>query len=457
VADARSTPVRLQPTLPRVPQLLLEPALTVTPPPSRAAKINWLDVLFLIFLVGLAVLPPIREWHKQFTLLAIGLVQIFEGQILARIPGRGRAYVVIVKIGLASLLIAHTGETAAINSSYYPIYYIPIITAAVYYGPWSSLLWTFLSAAAYCSYLFPALAEFTLEESDLVELATRLLFFFFVGVVVNRLVIQYRREAERSRATAEALAETNRQLESAQAEARRSERLAALGHMSAGLAHEIRNPLGVIKGSAEMLQQKVEDSNTVARELAEYISSEVNRLSSFVTRFLNFARPEKLALSRSSVTDILDRALDAVRERYPDARVVVMRSYAPDVPEIFVDAELCESVFTNLIQNAYEAMGAAGGDLRVSVFEANEKLRDGVAVQIEDTGPGIAPELREQIFNPFISTKKTGTGLGLSIVSKVIDEHHGSIRIEHSATGGACFVIFLPAQQELSSDVPKPA
>jgi two-component system sensor histidine kinase HydH len=456
VADAHSTPVQLQPTPPRVPQLLIESALSTPPPPRRAAKINWLDVLFLIFLVGLAVLPPIREWHKQLTLFAIGLVQILEGPILTRIPGRGRAYVVIVKIGLASLLIAHTGEAVAINSSYYPIYYIPIITAAVYYGPWSSLLWTFLSAAAYCSYLFPALAEFSLEESDLVELATRLLFFFFVGVIVNRLVIQYRREAERSRATADALAETNRQLESAQAEARRTERLAALGHMSAGLAHEIRNPLGVIKGSAEMLQQKVEDSNPVAKELAEYISSEVNRLSSFVTRFLNFARPEKLVLSRASVTEILDRSLDAVRERYPDARVVVMRTYAPDVPEIFIDAELCESVFTNLIQNAYEAMGSEG-DLRVSVFEANEKLRDGVAIQIEDTGPGIAPELREQIFNPFISTKKTGTGLGLSIVSKVIDEHHGSIRFEQAATGGARFVIFLPAQQELPPAPPKPS
>ncbi|HET9399685.1 MAG TPA: ATP-binding protein, partial [Candidatus Acidoferrales bacterium] len=407
----------------------------------RRATINWLDVLFLFFLAGLAVIPPINEWHKQITLLAIGFVQLFEGQIVARVPGRGRAYVVLIKIALASLLIAHTGEQVAINSSYYPIYYIPIITAAVYFGPWGSLFWTFLSAAAYCSYLFPALAEFSLEESDLVELATRILFFFFIGVIVNRLVIQYRREAERSHAAAEALAETNRQLENAQAEARRSERLAALGQMSAGLAHEIRNPLGVIKGSAEMLQQKVEGTNPLASEMAEYIYSEVNRLSSFVTRFLDFARPEKLALARSSITEILDRALDNVRERYPDARVVVMRDYEPDIPEIFVDAQLCESAFTNLIQNAYEAMGAPGGDLRVSATEENEKLQDGIAIRIEDTGPGIPAELREQIFNPFVTTKKTGTGLGLSIVSKVVDEHHGSIRIERGSKGGTRFVI----------------
>lgn len=455
MAESRSDIAASSTRSPREPVFLAEPQAPEPPHQRRGAQINWLDVLFLIFLVGLALIPPVNEWHKQLTLFAIGLVQLFEGQILNRIPGRGRAYVVLIKIALASLLIAHTGDVA-INSSYYPIYYVPIITAAVYYGPWTSLFWTFLCSAAYCSYLFPALAEFTLEQSDLVELATRLLFFFFVGVVVNRLVLQYRRESERSHAAAEALAETNRQLQTAQAEARRSERLAALGHMSAGLAHEIRNPLGVIKGSAEMLQQKVAGSNPLASEMAEYIYSEVNRLSSFVTRFLDFARPEKLALARSSITEILDRSLDNVRERYPDARVVVMRDYGRDLPEIFVDAQLCESAFTNLVQNAYEAMGAAGGDLRVSVSEANEKLKDGISIRIEDSGPGIPAEFREQIFNPFVTTKKTGTGLGLSIVSKVVDEHQGSIRIE-SGVAGTRFVIFLPAQPELPSEALKPS
>jgi two-component system, NtrC family, sensor histidine kinase HydH len=106
---------------------------------------------------------------------------------------------------------------------------------------------------------------------------------------------------------AETLTETNRRLEQAQEEARRSERLAALGQMSAGLAHEIRNPLGVIKGSAEMLHQKLGESNPLATELAGYISSETNRLSALVTRFLDFARPLHAELMPQDITAVLDR------------------------------------------------------------------------------------------------------------------------------------------------------
>ena len=110
--------------------------------------------------------------------------------------------------------------------------------------------------------------------------------------------VENRRQTQRYQELAETLAETNRRLEQAQAEARRSERLAALGQLSAGLAHEIRNPLGVIKGSAEMLTQKLEESNPLATELAGYISTETNRLSALVTRFLDFARPLHADLSR---------------------------------------------------------------------------------------------------------------------------------------------------------------
>jgi signal transduction histidine kinase len=107
----------------------------------------------------------------------------------------------------------------------------------------------------------------------------------------------------------------------------------------------------------------------------------------------------------------------------------------------------------NLIQNAYDAMGNSGGTLRVKAAWANAGNREGVEVRIEDTGPGIPEELKEQIFNPFVTTKKTGVGLGLSIVSRIIDGHHGTIRIESNGVGtgrnsehrGACFVVFFPA------------
>ena len=420
---------------------------------QKRVPINWMDILWLLFLAGLAALPPVFEIHKQLTLLAIGVVQFSEGWLLARAPRRGPVYIVVLKIALATLLIDHTGEVG-INSSYYPIFYLPVVTAAEYFGPWLTLVWTALASAAYCSYLYPALEEYEIGQEGYSQLAIRILFFFLAAMVVNRFVVENRLQIKRYQELAETLAETNRKLEQAQEEARRSERLAALGQMSAGLAHEIRNPLGVIKGSAEMLHQKLGESNPLASELAGYISTETNRLSALVTRFLDFARPLHAELVPQEITPVLDRALHSVllARKADDAVVLVEREYQGNLPPIPLDESLCEQAFVNLIQNAYDAMGAKGGTLRVAARKASSANRNGIEVRIEDTGPGIPDELREQIFNPFVTTKKTGVGLGLSIVSRIIDGHHGTIRVEDKSEGnnhqGAGFVVFFPARVE---------
>lgn len=406
----------------------------------------WMDLLWLAFLGGLAVLHPIFEIHKQLTLLAIGGFQILEHRFLEWVgPSRGRAYSVIIKILLASLLIDHTG---GINSSYFLIYYVPVVTAAMYFEAWATLLWTALSSVAYCSFLFPELPLYELTAVGVTELLIRNLFFFLAAIVVNRFVTENRRQSLRYRQLAETLAETNWRLEQAQEEARRSERLAALGQLSAGLAHEIRNPLGVIKGSAETLIKKLQPADAVASELAGYISSDVNRLNAIVSRFLDFARPLQLEKRPEQIPPLLDRALKAGGERWPEATVEVERDYARDLPAVSVDAGLCEQLFTNLVLNAYEAM-PEGGRLRVAVAAANSDGRHGVQIELEDTGPGIPAELREQIFNPFFTTKKAGVGLGLSIVSKIVDDHRGWIRLttpQGGAGRGACFRVFFPGE-----------
>jgi two-component system, NtrC family, sensor histidine kinase HydH len=426
---------------------------------QKRSVIDWMDVLWLVFLGVLAFLPPVAEIHKQFTLLAIGVVQLGEGWILKKFPHRGAAYVVLLKIALATLLIDHTGELS-INSSYWPVYFLPVVTAAEYFRPLGTLLWTALAAAAYCSYLYPALQEYEINAESFGLLGIRILFFFLAAMVVNRFVVENRRQIKRYQELAETLAETNRRLEQAQAEARRSERLAALGQMSAGLAHEIRNPLGVIKGSAEMLQQRLNRADPLANELADNISSETNRLSALVTRFLDFARPLHLDLIPQDVTAVLDHALHSVSVAQKNEAVRVQRDYQPNLPLVPLDESLCEQAFVNLIQNAYDAMGGAGGILRVTVSTANSSRHTGVQVRVEDSGPGVPAELREQIFNPFVTTKKTGVGLGLSIVSRIIDGHHGSIRVESARNGakgqhGASFVIFFPADVAASVENPK--
>ena len=422
---------------------------------GKRLSINWMDVLWLVLLALLAILPPVREIHKQLALLAFGVVQLSEGWLISRLPRRGPAYVVLLKIALATFLIDHT-EELAINSYYYPIYFLPAMTAAEYFSPWATLMWTALASAAYCSYLYEVIHVYEITTEDYGRLAIRISFFFLAAMLVNRFVVESREQTQRYQELAENLAETNRRLKQAQAEARRSERLAALGALSAGLAHEIRNPLGVIKGSAEMLTQKLAESNPLATELAGYISSETNRLSALVTRFLDFARPLHADLEPRELPAILDRALNDVAQFWKGAPVQVEKQYEPNLPPVPLDEGLAEQAFVNIIQNAYDVMSTSGGVLRVSARRAHREVRDrgsanGVEVRIADSGPGIPPELREQIFNPFVTTKKTGVGLGLSIVSKIIDGHHGSIRVDSGDGGqdqGACFIMFFPAASE---------
>jgi signal transduction histidine kinase len=197
------------------------------------------------------------------------MVQLAEGRIIANGPRYGPSAVVLIKILLATLLINHTGELG-INSSYYPIYYVPIVTAAIHFGSWGTLLWTGLASAAYCSYLYPALQEYTLTPTGAAELAIRIMFFFMAAIVVNRFIIENRRKTAQYQQVAEQLTEVNRQLSGPRRS--RSERPRP-GAAFSGLAHEIRNPLGG-SGSAETSTASWK-TRTLASELADtYRASE---------------------------------------------------------------------------------------------------------------------------------------------------------------------------------------
>jgi signal transduction histidine kinase len=265
-------------------------------------------------------------------------------------------------------------------------------------------------------------------------------------MTINRFVVQYRLQVQQYQAVSETLSEANRSLKLAREEAQRAERLAALGQLSAGLAHEIRNPLGVIKGSAEILTQKLGGADPLAKELAGYIYTEVNRVSALVSRFLDFARPSQLDLSAADLTSVVERCLKTVSSQGACARTKINRDFSAELSLVMLDQDLCDQVFTNLLMNACEAMGEQGGDLWVRIHAADEKDGEaGVVVEIEDSGPGVPPELKEQIFNPFVTTKKSGVGLGLAIVSKIVDAHGGHVKLISEARHGACFRVMFPA------------
>jgi two-component system, NtrC family, sensor histidine kinase HydH len=419
---------------------------------KERATPRWLDVLWLIFLGGLALIPPVEEWHKQVILLVIGTFQLLENKFV-RVAGKaGPPVAVLFKIALATVLINHTGDSAAINSDYYPIYYLPVMTAAMYFGPIGTLLWTLLASAAYSSNLYQAQHSFTITADSISELLMRVLFFFFVAMTVNRFVMQYRMQVQSYQELSETLSEANRNLKLAQEEAQRAERLAALGQLSAGLAHEIRNPLGVIKGSAEILTQKLGSGDELAKELAGYIYTEVNRVSALVSRFLDFARPSQLDLAPGDLVRVLERCLKTIADSGACSRAKVQREFAAGLPQVMLDQDLSDQVFTNLLMNACEAMGEQGGELWVRVRAVDEKNREaGVVVEIEDSGPGVAPEMKEQIFNPFVTTKKSGVGLGLAIVSKIVDAHGGSVKLISEPGHGACFRVTFPMASQMDA------
>jgi two-component system, NtrC family, sensor histidine kinase HydH len=231
------------------------------------------------------------------------------------------------------------------------------------------------------------------------------------------------------------------------------DRLAAIGEMSAGLAHEIRNPLAAIKGAVQYLDPKKLPPED--REFLEIMIEEVNRLNGVVTQFLDYSRPLKSSMTPTAVNEVLEKTFKLLESQTPP-NVKVELELAAWAPRVQADAEQLKQVFLNLALNAFQAM-PGGGRLTVSTRVARDELafwREGarrtdvVEIRFRDTGPGVPEAARESIFVPFYTTKEKGTGLGLAICQRIVKAHQGSI-VVHSRPGeGAEFLVSLPGLRE---------
>jgi len=394
-------------------------------------------VAWLLFSGLVAVLGPSHTPTTIALVLAIGVFQIAAERLGTFQSMQGHVISFAMALVLCYLLMRVTG---GIESSYYWMLLVPVIVAA----PAFSLLGTLLATALACGTYLIFLASINWEHEWIPpeargELVFRVATLAFLGFLANQLAESSRAEARRAQAAADQLAEANRQLIEAEATVRRTERLAAIGQMSAGLAHELRNPLGTIKTSAEMLTRSVGAEGAIAKEMAEFISSEVDRTNTLVTRFLDFARPLAVRPQRGDITQVIDRAVADV-ERQPAAeRVSIYRNYSPDIGPFSFDPDLMERVFYNLLVNAVQASPAQSSVTVKTILEDNT-----VEVSIIDRGSGIDPKHLESIFNPFFTTKSQGVGLGLAIVSRIVDEHGGRIAVESEPGAGSVFRISLP-------------
>ena len=403
--------------------------MTIAPIPRKEFLLPVQDVLLALMFGALIFLA--HNSSQQLLLGGLAVLQLIEGHLALLDTTWGRATSVILQLILCFLLL---GITDALTSDYFPVLLLPIISAASFLGLPSTLLSTFAAIGAYLSFLlYEGWGEWRTNPENLHFLAIRCLLAAVAAVLVNSLGQAIRTQSSRYKAAAELLAEANRSLVAAEAAVRRSERLAALGQLSAGLAHELRNPLGSIKGSADLLARSASRNDaTLAKELAEIISTEVDRTNSLVTRFLDFARPLEPKRELTDVTHVIDRAVKR-------AHAEVIRDYAESLPPIPIDPELMEQVFLNLITNAAEA-SAPGAPIIVRTNESDGQAE----VTVIDRGCGIPPDKIETIFNPFVTTKQTGVGLGLAIVSKIVDGHGGKMSVESRPGDGSTFRIRLP-------------
>ncbi|CCO23085.1 sensor histidine kinase [Maridesulfovibrio hydrothermalis] len=225
-------------------------------------------------------------------------------------------------------------------------------------------------------------------------------------------------------------------------ELNQSEKLASIGRMVSGVAHEIRNPLGIIQSSSELLLKRMNDNDPVNTKILGAIYEECKRLSRTVSDFLDYARPRKISLVAIDPADLLDKIYMFLESSCKGDNIELVRNYTRG-HKVCGDEDLLYRAFYNLIGNAMQAVKSEG-----KIFISLDAVENGLNVIISDTGKGFSPEIIDKVKDPFFTTKDSGTGLGLAIVSNIVESHNGKFTIGNNPEGGARITIFLPEKKD---------
>lgn len=232
--------------------------------------------------------------------------------------------------------------------------------------------------------------------------------------------------------------EKNQQLKETRERLVRSERLAVIGNMAAYIAHEIRNPLVTIGGFARILMREYADHKKV-KQHTEIITEEVNRLEKILANIMDFSKPIETVKTLIQINELLENTCYLMGPYLKSAHIQVSKKFDPSIPKIIVDQTQMKQVFLNLIKNAAESM-TQGGKLTVESMTEDEYIK----IDFTDTGEGMTPEILQNLFTPFFTTKVDGTGVGLAVSQKIIDDHNGFIKIKSVPKEGTTFSISLP-------------
>ncbi len=340
-------------------------------------------------------------------------------------PWRGRV------ISLAALVAVAAADRIS-DGAMAPFYSLPVALAAFRHG-WIGGLATALASSALLVWVTPELSR--------TRIAAEALSLVVLGIAAGLVGERDRRQKRHYQKVATQLSELYKKVQENFEAMKRAERLSALGQLSAGLAHEIRNPLASISGAASILQRNP-DLDAKQSKCVEIIAHECQRLNGLLTNFLNFARPRAPRYQMVDIEALLDRVLLLAGHGVQGKAVRFEKQVASGLPRVECDPEQLEQVLLNLAINAVEASPDGG---KVILAAALEDRR--IALRVIDEGHGVAPADIDRLFDPFFTTKEHGTGLGLPVAHQIMRQMGGSILAQRNTGAGMTFSVILAAKQ----------
>jgi signal transduction histidine kinase len=347
--------------------------------------------------------------------------------------------VIAVTIGIST---AHYFIPDSMVQTHYLIqrlFYIPVVYAGLYFGWRGGLAAAVLAGFAYLPQI---LATRKLDPSYSVNQYAEVFLFCAAGVVAGLLADRERRRKRTLQETAEQLSRVYGELQNNFERMKRAERLYALGQLSAGLAHEIRNPLASIEGAAAVLLRDGR-SEALRTEFLQIIQKESRRLNRLLTNFLNFARPREPEFTSIRVEQTIDAVIALAEHASRQNQIVFRKEVAGDLDELECDSEQLIQILLNLTINAIQAM-PQGGEIVLSA----RRQGGNAVIEVRDQGTGIDEEDLEKIFDPFFTTKESGTGLGLPVAYQIAARQGGVLTAVRNLNKGMTFSLEIPLSRE---------
>ena len=346
-------------------------------------------------------------------------------------------------IPILAISVAHYGTGAPhhwVHDILRRLYYLPIVFAAFAFGLRGAMVTSAVVSVVYFPHAFTHV--FHQDPSSTLEKALEIVVYNLIAAVTGSLADREVRERVKQERIAERLAESLEDVRSMERQLVRAGKLQALGELTAGLAHEIKNPLASMKGAAQIISDEIPESSP-RRRMVQILTKEIDRLSAVLERFLSFARVPRFEVNDVALNDLVRPVVELMSSHARQSSVTIEPCPCAQELRVRGDKENLTLVLMNVLLNAIQA-SPHGGVVTIRCTAEMRRKQAYCAMIVQDQGPGVPEELRERIFDPFFTTRDGGSGLGLSIAARIVDAHGGFIEVTTGSQGGAVFRIVLP-------------